>query len=271
MTERIEVPPIKPLPFGLLSVLQLDASSDPHWLMDGVDYEWVPGVTGVAQAPCTEAAEAEAKEPFATDYARDDSVTLYSAYECAMLTAKDEHQKLAVDNLVLGTSAGLEIALRQRLDDLTDEDGDGGVDDSRVTVVPTTTTPDVRTGIALLQDAFADAFAGQGIVHADIATSSLAFAHESFRIAGNHLETGVGHLAVAGVGYSRDTTVPAGVTLAATERLVFMTGPMVGRTTSAKVYGPAKNLVTNMQFTLAEQSFIFGWVGPAFAIKVTLA
>lgn len=125
-------------------------------------------------------------------------------------------------------------------------------------------------GLGLLQDALADQYGGQGVLHSPRQVEP--FFPDSVRLEGANLVTRLGNVLSFGAGYPNES--PAGVAAGAGQAWLYATGPVVVRRSTVKPVGGYLESVDGLVNTVTrfvERTYTVGWdPAKAWAVLVDL-
>jgi len=180
--------------------------------------------------------------------------SVYHLFTCRTVGEWDTAQARARKALELGEHIPVELGFQQLfLNTGTD-------------VTPGGTAVDIVDGLAILEQSVAQSYTGQAVIHMSRgAAIRLAARYAVYRI-GDHLETCLGSLVVAGAGYDTSTGPSAP---AATAEWMFGTGAVVLRRGEPIVVEPQLDSPYTNQFsTLAERQYTASIECVAKAVEV---
>lgn len=250
----------RPLPYGLFSVADPVDKNSGEWT-NGVAWESVACSLdhGFYGGPCDNPTSKDIDATGHTDVTLD-PFTVYVHTECRAIGEYNRARDNAVARLNAVEERGVEAHLWASMiadPDFTD-----------ITPTPGTAVP-AKVGLALLEQAVPAGALGQPIIHADRTVASLLSDGPVARH-GAHLESEIGSLVSAGVGYGPDG--PAGAPAAGTRWLLGTVGVLIHRGT---MFAPGPQFVQtpldNTIRTLAERTFVAGYECKPFGVLVTVA
>lgn len=205
----VPAPAVAPAPFGLFSVAQMPAESDPHWQFGGLQYE--PIACHLARSwsdECVQESPGEAETKIVDEgvpLVTASPFVVYTAFECAAVgRSLEEQEARARDVLVLGEQFAVEAAFWS---------GTAGGTANAVTPFladPTCTdltpTPGVATdivhGVGLLEDHLGANYGAAGVLHTPRLTAANAAHHKLASRDGSRLVSLLGNRWAFGGGYS---------------------------------------------------------------------
>lgn len=248
------------LPFGLFSIAE-PLSAGPH-AMSGVEWETeaCDPVYGIAGGPCETVGNIDPKD--ITDPGNSnveaEPVSIYVLRSCRAVADFNRAKDRAQAHLV-GVE---ERAIEEHLWGLLNADA------STVTVSATPVNAEVA--LALLEQSMGEGVAGRPMIHARRDAATLLATEARVRRHGNRLETELGSLVAAGVGYG--STGPTGSAAPAGSTWVYATGPVRIWRGPAEVRGPIMQETPrdNTTVTLAERTYIVGYECAPRAVLVDL-
>jgi hypothetical protein len=269
IARRILAPPVRtPLPYGLLSVVQMPDEADVHWRM-GFRYEVDTcqrasiitescAATGGLQKFETEGMTVRGTSPFA----------VYTLPICSPIGYLQEAETRAVAALTSGEGRAVEREFWSGTFGTTPHlaanvavtGSDGVLEQSAATVIVTGGL-DVVEGFARIEETLGDCYGNEGVIHMGPAVFNQAVSQNLIRYDGPRLRSPSGHLVAVGAGYPN--TGPDGTAAASGFRWVYATGAVkalrseiqVTRSTDRDVINRAKNDIV----LVAERVYTFGW------------
>lgn len=294
--QHVAGPAFTPAQFGLLDTLAsagaLRTPGDPHW-RNGVNYEELCAaadttyddcfaVSGTGGAP---AALAPAKEPTAGYNTRAATAfTVYADVDCsvpgfwdraeqAIAEVMSKAEGYAVERAFwTGQAADQPVVFPHLAANAVVSETRGGPHTYTLQTAATTVTGgpyDIVEGIGRLEQALADCYKGQGVLHVPVSLGpALADAMLLVRD-GNRYRTPKGNLIVLGDGYPG--TSPAG-TVPADSVYVYATGAMFAYRSGIFTTPPvsAVDRAVNTQEMIAERTYLVGWECCHLAIQISL-
>lgn len=171
----------------------------------GVYTVTVTGADGYTASVEVTVVDATASGPFASDAVfnkiPDDGLGLvegvpvvaYHLFRCRTVGSWDDGEARAIRSLNLGASRAVE-------DGFWDGIASGATD-----VTPAGTAVDIVIGLGVLEKFASSNYGGRPVIHMDREQATRLIARNAVKVVGDHLETGLGSLVVAGAGY--DSTV----------------------------------------------------------------
>lgn len=276
----VGAPARTPLPYGLLSVAQVQTVTDVHW-RNGVWFEpdtcEEAGITtdscaasGTGNKPITSTMDFRASAPF----------TVYTLPQCSAVGyLPDQAQPRAAGALTAGEGRAVEREFWTGAHGTTPhlaEDTiiigtDGSTEQSAAAVVVTGGV-DVVEGIALLEEALGTCYGNEGVIHVPLAVlTHMKWASLAERD-GARLRSPSGHLIAAGAGYPG--TSPAGAPPPSGVRWIYATGAVSIWRSGIDFYArtPAEILDRNKNTVVmtAERTYVIGWDCCHLAIPITI-
>ena len=254
----VEAPTAVPYRFGLFSQVtprtsELSGSS--------IDDKWKLGVQWISQAcaeaklttgPCIDI-EVPALDP--DDYC---SVSQYDPFTVYAYNNDDVPgfgMNEDVSNAVARLTNGEQEAAEEQVWSLATAAVGPGVTD--LTSYP------LWYGLGYVEQALAEAYGGQGVIHMNRLTATM-FA-DQLHIEGGRLFTLLGTPVVAGAGYEKiGQTAP-------TEALIYGTGPLVMYRSEIDTRQSAIDKATNQASIIAQRDYVIGWDCVVVGAEVSLA
>lgn len=275
-------PPVRTLlPYGLMSVAQSPTLSDNvHW-QNGVRFE--PDTCNRANITTTDCPEPPA-DKIPTDprgYRGSNPFTVYTMPVCSPIGYIDEAEKHALAALTSGEARTVEREFwtgefgttPHLAEDTAVTGSDGAIEQSAATVLVTGASVDVVEGIALLEEALAECYGNEGVIHVPRSVLTHMSAWSVATRDGSRLRSPSGHLIAAGAGYPG--TSPSGAQPPAGVRWIYGTGAVFVQRTEPIV--PASrpsdivNRLKNDVILVAERTYVIGWDCCHFAIPINIA
>ena len=185
--QLVEAPAAVPLPFGLFSVAEIRLTTDEHWRL-GIQWQsQACSPTKLTTGPCIEP-EVDPLSP--DDYCsvvQYEPFTVYSYYNDEIPGATlEQHRARAIQRLNNGEQYSAEQSLWTALSTAAGP------------AVDLTAQP-VGLVLGYVEQALADAYFGQGVIHMSRATAT--FLWEYLSVQGGRLQTLLGTPVIAGSGY----------------------------------------------------------------------
>jgi hypothetical protein len=182
----VAAPTVAPAKYGLLDTVPPTKGTE----RIGMGVEYQPDFCGPARAftpPCDPPGTKVAEDGLLTVIG--EPVPIYHLFQCR-LVGSDDIEGRARRSLDLGASRAVEQGFWEVM-------GTGATD-----VTGGTGTPlDVVVGLAALEDYAGDNYGGRAVIHMTRGMAVRLVARGAIERVGDHLETGVGSLVVAGAGY----------------------------------------------------------------------
>jgi hypothetical protein len=285
----IEPPAFTPARYGLLSVAPPTTPADPHWA-GGVQYQALCPSGGTTYDECIVVTGSGGPPPPPT--AKADNVdwtargatpfTVYAEFDCApaAFANEAEAQRLAEDALTrvegwqverafwTGQAVGQRVVFPHLAEDevITADDGING---SPVTITLNTAAvvitgggpgpTDVVQGLGVLEQALADCYKGEGVIHITTALLPSLVAHGLVYRDGAQLRTWKGNLVAVGGGYTGSS--PAGAIEAAPGTWIYATGSVFAYRSAIQTFRLAETLDRNENTirAIAERTYVLGW------------
>lgn len=182
----IEAPTVRPAPFGLLDTVGI-AGTNPR---AGLGVEFEPEFCGTARetpVACEAAVAKTADDGKATVVG--EPIAIYHIFQCRAIGSWDDAQGRARKALDLGASRAVEAAFQTVIST--------GADD----VTPSGTAVDPVLGLGLLEQHAGENYGGVPVIHMTRTMATILLSRQAIFRVGDHLETGLGSLVVAGAGY----------------------------------------------------------------------
>lgn len=180
---------VQPAPYGLLETISAEALPA-HGGLNGVEYDTeFCGPANAWVAPCVDPGTATKEPDDGVDQAIGVPTPLYHLFSCRLVggVGESEATERARRSLDLGASRAL-------------EEGFGTTIGSSATTV-TTAPASVVEALATLEQFGGGAYGGRRVIHASLYLATLMIRYNLVRIVGDHLETYLGSLVIAGPGY----------------------------------------------------------------------
>jgi hypothetical protein len=193
------------------------------------------------------------------EQATGEPIVIYHMFSCRLVGA---------DNLESRAAKALDSGASRAV-----EEGFGDVIGAvAVDVTPGGTAVNVREGLGLLEQSGGEGYAGQRVIHADLAVVNELISKGLVRVTGGHLETFLGSLVIAGPGYASSTGPSAP---AAGARWMYATGAVniwADQTTKIPtvIDNPDTGVYDNEFRVLAERTYVPTFECFASAVEVTL-
>jgi hypothetical protein len=181
--------------------------------------------------------------------------SVYVMSECRTVGEMARSQARAMQILTLNEEAAVEKEVWTRIA-------------ATATNITPGTAPSPEVGLAMLEEAIGNNYAGRPLIHSSVDLASILTTRGSVERYGNHLETKIGSLFASERG--APDLGPGGAPAAGTEWLIATGGMFIDRGV-ANVRGPlvVQSPLDNTQVTLAERTYVPGWDCTAVAIRVT--
>jgi hypothetical protein len=291
LRQIVSPPAFAPSQYGLLSVVQDAAPGDNRW-MNGVTYETycvtgmggttfeecivVTGSGGPPPAPPSKVTNVQNQFRGATPF------TVYTEFDCspvgeevadaaaAALTRAEPWQVERAFWTGQASALNYKTVFPHLAENTAAVDGQGIVLQTPATSVTGSPVP-LSVGLGLLEDALADCYGGEGVLHvprraiAPISAATMASSQ------GPRLRTLAGNWIAAGAGYPGTapdgSAAPAGTTwIYATSAIMAFRGPV------RLLDSPRETLdrAENTQKQIAERTVLLAWECCHFAVQVTL-
>lgn len=262
----VSAPVVEPYSFGLFSVLQTPATSDPHWRC-GV--QWEPLTCTPARAYPID--QCPPPDPVPTKEVDDEvplgeatGFVIYDGYRCR-LPGRSEEQEVrdrAVQSLLLGEQRAVEAAF------WTGSAGNtphlASPDANVLNAVNPPTVADalsMPSALAALEECAGTSYAGQPVIHAPRGASAIMAAHQLLQRSGSRLTSWAG-TPIAFYGGSPNTG-PDGTAAPDGTMWLYITSPVMAYRSEVAVYpdtlAQALNRTTNEVFIVAEREWVLGF------------
>lgn len=189
----VEAPTITTAPFGLLDTVGTKSGS-PHIGL-GVQYE--SEFCGTARAfskPCEEPGTKTADDGITTVIG--EPIPVYHLFQCRIVGSEDGSER-ARRSLDLGASRAVEAGFQTVF-------ATGATD-----ISPSGATSDIVEGLALLEEYAGENYGAVPVIHMTRAAATRLISRAAVFRVGDHLETGLGSLVVAGAGYNGTASLPS--------------------------------------------------------------
>lgn len=277
---RLEVasPVRTPLPYGLMSVVQQPATTDPHWQL-GVEFEPItcsraditfescPATGGFDKTP-RDVLGLSGSNPF----------TVYTMAQCATVGFADRARELATAVLTAGEGRAVErefwtgeLGVTPHLAEDTAITGSDGEVDQSAAVVLVSGAVDVLEGIARLEEALSDCYGNEGVIHVPPSVFTHMCSKGIAYRDGPRMRTCNGHLVAAGAGYPG--TAPNGSAPTTGTRWVYATGAVFLYRSAINYVDAIPGVVNRSKNTIAqiaERTYVVGWDCCHFALPVSI-
>lgn len=253
----VDPPALSPPRYGLLSVAQVvtgDGGPD-HWQYNGFEWQTDACVDGLVWAPaCPPPGTVKEVDEGVDLVESGDPFTIYAGVNCGSVGLGDA-----------------EARARRRLAAVEQRVAERHIWQTQITVGATDLTPGgavpLIRGIALLEQALAEGYAGTGVIHAPRWVAGYAAHADQLRHDGPLLRTHLDTPYAFGLGYDPDGTVGQPVRLYATGV------PVIYRT---DVFVPAAldealDRITNQVFLIAERTYVAAFDCGHWSVEVTVA
>lgn len=276
----VSSPAFTPLPYGLLSAVELPTAPE-HW-QNGVTWssECVTGMGATTYDECLVVTGAGSPQPpppasktSNVQFTRRGATpfTVYTEFDCAPVgneeaarVASAALNKVASFQLErafwTGVAGGQLVVWPHLIGTATVIDG---TDLTTILGTPAVTgggaTTDIADGLGFLENALSDCYGGSGVIHVPIEAVPTLDAWGLLKFSGGRVTTAVGNRVSIGAGYpgtAPDGTTPtAGTTwMYATGAVFAFTGPMVVRDLRDSI-DRSKNTIR----MIAEKTYVLGW------------
>lgn len=283
----VNAPSRTPLPYGLLSVSQVPVDTgdaDPHW-RNGIRFETDAcsmaaltldscAVTGTATLNPTDGWGQRGATP----------ITAFTMPVCSPIGRDDDYESRVVAVLTSGEARAIErefwTGAQGTLPHLAANTAVTGtgfdtsvVMQTAVTqVAPVTGSVDIIEGVALLEQALAECYGNEGVIH----VPQIALAHlkseDLIDVDGTRLRSPAGHLVAAGAGYPG--TGPTGTSPGGTGIWwLYATGAITVRRSAIEVtssFRQAVNTAKNDIYLVAERTYVISWDCCHFGVPVRM-
>jgi hypothetical protein len=290
---RLEVDPptVTPLPYGLISVVNVVPDSDPHWRL-GTWYR--PEACDRALSTKQNCVDSAAQDTPTKDASTDgitaignDAFTLYSRIDCSPVGAWDEYQARTEEALDLGAGRTLERVFESGVIDTVGSDinyphlaSNAIVTDSVMTdvviqtaaTIPVTGAFSTVDAIGLLEGAMAQCYGGTPVIHVPRVALANIDRYGLIYRRGNMLVTIGDSRVAAGAGYRG--LAPDGTDPAYPFVWFYATGAINMRVSSTKFTSSREEGLRrdiNSMVLIAERTYSLGWDCCHFAVLVDLS
>lgn len=274
-----------PAPYGLLSVISLQESSNVHW-QNGITYltkcvatggttfdECLTNVTGAPSEPNPKEANAELEYRGATPF------TVYAEFDCSMVGVTNA-SKIAEDALTQTASWQLERAfwtgqadgqpvVYPHLASTVEVIDDGGIL-MQSAAVTGDAGGDIACGLGFLEEQLGTCYNGVGVIHVPRKVLPALAAWNLVESRGAQLYTKNGNLVAVGSGYPG--TGPAGQAVTQCSSWMFATGAVFGYSGPVRVFNQTDSFdrSENTAHMIAERTYVIGWDCCHAAVSVDL-
>jgi hypothetical protein len=289
-------PSFTPLRYGLLSAANIIDDPDPHW-QQGTVVEIDPcGVPiAITGGPCT--IDGITKSPAVTggvSLSGAEPFAVYAWVPCAPVGQGDQLERITrrterlltngeartvegvfwTGNTENGPAGGVHPHLADDAQLFSDQMGTAQVElQSAATVVTGGSPVSLVEGLALLEDALAQCYGGEGVIHVPVAAVAHLSNQSVVSRQGSQLRTLMGNLVAA---YSSGTRHgPTGAEPAAGQAWLYATGAVFGRRSAIKPLGmqPASFVgrADNSTVYVVERTYVLDWDCCHLAAQVNIA
>lgn len=294
--QHVAGPAFTPAQFGLLDALAgegaIRSPGNEHW-RNGVNYEELCAATDTTYDDCfavsgtggAPAALAPGKEPTAGYATRSATpFTVYADVDCSVPGFWDRAQQAVADVMAkaetyeverafwTGLAAGQPVVFPHLAANAEVAETRGGPHTYTLQTAATVVSGgpyDIVEGLGRLEQALADCYKGQGVIHVPVSLGP-ALAESMLLVRdGNRYRTPKGNLIVLGGGYPG--TSPAGASLA-TSAYIYATGAMFMYRSDIFTTPPvsAVDRQVNTQNMIAERTYVVGWECCHLAVQISL-
>lgn len=287
-----------PLPYGLLSAVQLVDDPDPHWAM-GIEWQedvcdvpftvtGAPCGAGITKAPVVTGIGGRAAQPFAV-VAWVPCAPIGQGENLERIRARTERvltngESRAVENVfwsgdVTGTgtaSPGTGVVFPHLAHDavvMGESQGAFAIElQSAASVITSGTGVDIVEGMAGIEAALASCYGGQGVIHVPAAAVPHLAAWSLIERQGNRLVTKMGH--IVAVYASGNRQGPTHANAPSGQGWIYGTGALFGRRSAIRQRGRTAGEVIgradNSTVYIVERTYVIGWDCCHFAAQVAL-
>lgn len=297
----VDAPTFTPPQYGLFSVVQTPSTPDVHWQngitwssycpvnMGSATYDECIAVTGAGAVPEPSVKsdnvehEVRGATPF-TPYVRFDCATVGNEQAVEVATdALSRTEGWQVEHAFwTGLVDGKTLAFPHLAANAEVLDSNGVVLQTAASPVVTgTTAMDVTTALGLIEQALADCYGGQGVIHVPPKLLPSLDAHQLLRVVNarnvgsgrfdRQLQTLNGNLVAVGAGYPG--TSPSGAAPASGTSWIYATGAVSMRRGDVKITprNSAINRDNNTIEMIAERTYVLAWDCCHIAANVALS
>lgn len=184
-------------------------------------------------------------------------VVAYHLFRCRTVASWDDGEARAVRSLDLGASRAVE-------DGFWDGIASGATD-----VTPAGTATDIVVGLGVLEQYAGSVYGGRPVIHMSREQATRLIARSAVHVVGDHLETGLGSLVVAGAGY--DPTVGPNAEAAGAGWMIATGQVVVWKGNESVVPASLEMPYTNEFSALAERPYTVTYECFHAAVEVTAA
>lgn len=291
----VEPPLFTPTPYGLLSVVDLRPSGDPHW-QAGVTWVDVCGGSGtfsdycLTSAPAVTGAGQVVPKTATTSRSQWGAVpfTVYAEIDCSPVDFYDNQD--AVIEAALARYESYEVERTFWTGNVFTKNGAGGVVNgvlphlasnaqvldtgSRIILqqaatVVTGTGVNIVTALGLLEGALATCLNGVGVIHVPQSVAPVMAGLGLIRQNGQQFRTINGNLVAIGAGYPG--TAPDGSAPGLAQGWIYATGPLFAYRSTPKLLtanGASVSRNDNTVKAIVERNYVIGYDCCLFAVKV---
>jgi len=183
----VEGPVIVEQKYGLLDTIKPKPGS-PHIGLGAIYESEFCGPARAFEAPCVEDPDPKVADDGIT-VVEGEPIPIYHLFQCRMVGSVSTAEERARRSLDLGASRAVETGFQTVF-------ADGSTD-----ITPGGTAVDVVEGLALLEEYSGEVYGARPVIHTTRANATRLMSRGVLFRAGDHLETGLGSLVVAGSGY----------------------------------------------------------------------
>lgn len=280
-TARLEVasPVRTPLPYGLMSVAQMPATTDEHWQL-GVELEpYTCSRADITFESCPASGGLDKTPRDVLGLTAANAVTVYSMAQCAAPGFADRARELASAVLTSGEARAIERefwtgenGLTPHLAEDTAITGSDGAVEQSAAITITGSPVDIVEGIGLLEESLSACYGSEGVIHVPPSVLAHMNAWNQVIRDGPRLRTGSGHLIAVGAGYPG--TAPNGTAPAAGVRWIYATGAIFIYRSAVNFVGAnvaeTLNRSKNTIAQIAERTYVVGWDCCHYAIPINI-
>lgn len=284
----VEAPTVTPLPYGLMSVVNIVPDSDPHWKLGTMYQPDACDPANSTQISCPlDDIEDFRKTPTSVGIPTigNDAITLYTWIDCSPVGNLDEYEERTEEALDLGAPRALEnvfwtgevtqptanVYYPHLASDTEVFDSEAGTEILLQTAatIPVTGAVNVVQAISILEGAMAECYGGTPVIHVPRKALAHLSDHHLIERRGDKLYTIGGSLIAAGGGYPG--TAPDGTAPTATTGWFYATGAINLRVSDTKFTSSKEAALRrdiNSMVFIAERTYSLGWDCCHFAVQV---
>jgi len=238
----VAAPAVAPRPYGLFSVVTPVMDADPHWMLGTVWESVACSLPAFTRDECITGEVAEGKvfgDGLCDSWITSKPFVVYAGQKVTGGMSTSEGETRAEARLALVEQRGAEMGLWEQLG----------------SVVPGATVASPQAALALVEQALATGYAGQGVIHMSASMATLLGA-QNLVTSGGRATTLVG----------TPVAIEAGVPVASVDTIV-ATGAVVVRRGTVLSFSSVDRAINDV-LAIAEREYLVGWDCLAVAATV---